>query len=103
MGTLTGSVTWLGVTGNGQNSAMVQFSLQPDVGVASTYIVTAYPAFEPQVFSGMASLLAAAYYAQKQVTIEYYEVPRETPRCTSVELTMKKARAKKPPAKVRRR
>jgi hypothetical protein len=95
MGKQTGLVTWLGVKGSGQNSAMIQFSLTPDVGVSSTYIVTAYPAFEPQVFSGMAALLAAAYYAQRQVEIEYYEVPRETPRCTSVELTQKKGRPRK--------
>lgn len=87
MGTMSGAVTALGVKGNGQNSAMIQFSLTPDVGLGQTFIVTAYPAFEPQVFAGMSALLAAAYHARKQVKIEFYEVPRETPRCTSVELT----------------
>ena len=57
------------------------------------------PAFRPQpeadAVRAAAALLAAAYYAQRQVEIEYYEVPRETPRCTSVELTQKKGRPRK--------
>lgn len=101
MGTLTGAVSALGVKGSGQNSAMVQFSLVPDVGVPQTFIVTAYPAFEPQVFAGMCALLASAYQAQRQVKIEYYEVPTETPRCTSVELTLNKARPARRPARGR--
>ncbi len=103
MGTMAGAVTALGVKGNGQNSAMLQFSLTPDVGLSATFIVTAYPAFEPQVFAGMSALLAAAYHAQRQVKIEFYEVPRETPRCTSVELTHLANRKPRPNPRPRRR
>ena len=71
MGTNTGLVSKLSVMGNGQNSAMIQFSLNPDIGQPQTYVVAAYPTFEPQVFAGMAALLASAYYAQKKVNVEY--------------------------------
>ena len=83
MGTMTGGVLGLSVFGRGQNSALLEFTL--DDGTSNqTFVVTAYPGFEPQVFAGMTALLTAAYYAQKKVQISYYEVANQTPCCTSV-------------------
>ena len=41
---------------------------------------------EPQVFSGMAALLSAAYFAKEDIAFEYKTRPGETPDAVSVEV-----------------
>lgn len=82
-----GHLVYLEVMGNGPNSAQIQFTLAHPGTEKETYIVTAYPSFEPQVFAGMAALLAAAYYAKGDIEISYMDVPNASPLCTRVSLT----------------
>lgn len=88
-GAMIGKVTSLTVTGNGPASAMIVFVLHASEINSKVFVVTAYPGFEPQVFSGMSSLLVSAFYFNGDVEVTYFDFPGEEARCTNVTLNKK--------------
>ena len=86
-GTTTGLVTSITVTGYGQNSAEIVFTiLNSTTGLNQAFHVLAYPAYEPQVFSATAALLTAAYVHRENVKVQYRRIAGETDRTISVSL-----------------
>ncbi len=85
--TRVGRLAYLEVMGNGLNSGHIEFTLATPKLPNATYIAGVKPLHEPQVFAGMDALLAAAYYANRDIEISYYAVPGGTCVCTRVSLT----------------
>lgn len=72
----TGRVVAANVTGWGQNSAQFFFNVRPSGGGQDMgFIVTAYLAYEPQVFSSIVTMITAAFYAKRDVQVLYYIQP----------------------------
>lgn len=78
-----GKVTSVGVKGYGINSALLQFTVS-DGKKSEAFVVRDEPAFKAQVFSSMAALLSAAYFAKEIVGIEFTVRKGETPDATNV-------------------
>ena len=83
---IRGKVAELTVSGIRAGSADIEFVIQPDQGERLTLLVLSEPEHEPQVFSAMASLLTAAYFARASVTVEYEPVAGKPPRAIKIRL-----------------
>jgi hypothetical protein len=72
--TITGKVKSVNVKGKGPNSAQLLFVVEEELtGHKRPIVVTAQPAYEPQVFSAMASFVIAAYFSKETITAGYEE------------------------------
>ena len=86
-GTTTGRITSISVSGYGQNSAEIVFTvLSSATGQNQAFHVLAYPAYEPQVFSSTATMLTTAYVHNKKVRVTYQRNEGETDRTISVSM-----------------
>jgi hypothetical protein len=78
---VTGKISMINIKGSGPNSAQLEF-----VVGNRALVITAYPEFEPQVFTAISNLLVAAFYAGGKVTVNYRTVAGQTSRATEVEV-----------------
>jgi len=111
MPVLSGKVIAINVKGQGRGAAQLLFSVS-DGRRKMSFVARAKPrrkddaksGHEPQVFSGMAALLSAAYFAKEDVTVEYKTRPGETPDVVSVEVpVVQVGKARKAASRPRRR
>jgi hypothetical protein len=83
--TITGKIVSVNIKGKGRNSAQLLFVIENEKsGEKRPIMVTAYPDYEPQVFSAMASLVTAAYFSNKKITAGYESHAGETDRAVEV-------------------
>jgi hypothetical protein len=83
VGKFNGRVTELDVSGEGANSAQLEFAITPiDGGQSKTFAV--WFDTEARVFEAMASILTMAFRANMAVTVQYREKTGETPKAISV-------------------
>jgi hypothetical protein len=68
-----GEVVSINIKGRGQNSAQLLFVVRSGTGTTRAFVVTAYPAFEPQVFGAMATVLSTAYALKETVMVTFEE------------------------------
>jgi hypothetical protein len=70
-----GHVTSVSVKGDRMNCAQLLFTVQ-DEGLAPKsmpFVALSCPALEPRVFSAMAQLVTAAYFAGRRISVGYKE------------------------------
>lgn len=94
--TFVGKVTSLALTGEGQNSAQLLFTVEQGSGgnaVKHAFVYLDYPRHERQVFAGAASMLTAAYFAKAAVEVAYV-ADHPTDVATGIFLPPSKARSK---------
>mgnify|MGYP001283422450 CR=1 FL=1 len=95
--TFVGKVTSLALTGEGQNSAQLLFTVEQGAGsnaVKHAFVYLDYPRHERQVFAGAVSMLTAAYFAKTAIEVAYV-VDHPTDVATGIFIPPSKARPKK--------
>ncbi len=88
---MSGRVVKINVKGYGRRSAQLLFSID-DGHHKQSFVARDKPrkgdagrnGHEPQVFSGLAALLSAAFFAKADVQVEYTTVKDDTPHVVSV-------------------
>ena len=77
-----GKVLKINVKGVGglPNSAGIEFTIKTKTN--QTFMILSD--YAPQVFSAMATLITAAYFAKEKIRVEYVEVAGETDRAVGI-------------------
>jgi hypothetical protein len=108
---MSGRVVEINIKGYGRRSVQLLFSIDSGHRKQS-FVARDKPrksdagrnGHEPQVFSGLAALLSAAYVAKEDVQVEYVTVKGDTPHVVSVGMSAVGVRNKRrSPAKTARR